>query len=136
MYSEAFSAGQERRAGHHGDHHGGHSAGHGRGGSPERGERRFRHGPDERGTHGHGPHGGHPGHGGRGGRGGRGARGFGRPGGWQQADLPPADDADAWLAGRLPDDWFVGEPEVTVDREEIVVVGELPPPETPESLAG
>jgi hypothetical protein len=59
----------------------------------------------------------------------RGGRGFGRPGGWQQADLPSADDAPAWFAGRLPDDWFVGEPTVTVDREEIIVVGELPEPE-------
>src|SRR3954452_17790589 len=54
-------------------------------------------------------------------------RGF--RGGWQQADLPPADDAAAWFAGRLPDGWFVGEPTVSVDREEIVVVGELPPPD-------
>jgi hypothetical protein len=57
---------------------------------------------------------------------GPGGRGRGR-GGWQQADLPPADDAAAWFAGRLPDDWFTGAPEVTVDREEIVLVGELPP---------
>jgi hypothetical protein len=57
---------------------------------------------------------------------GRGGRGPGR-GGWQQADLPGADDAQAWLQGRLPDEWFVGVPEVTVDREEIVIVGELPP---------
>src|SRR3954466_1541347 len=54
-------------------------------------------------------------------------RGF--RGGWQQADLPPAGDAAAWFAGRLPDGWFVGEPTVSVDREEIVVTGELPPPE-------
>lgn len=40
---------------------------------------------------------------------------------------PSAADAPAWLAGRLPDGWFTGAPEVTVDREEIVVVGELPP---------
>lgn len=61
----------------------------------------------------------------------RGHRGHGRAfrGGWQQADLPPADDVGAWLAGRLPDDWFVGEPTISVDREEIVVIGELPPPE-------
>ena len=57
--------------------------------------------------------------------GGRGGRGPGR-GGWQQADLPPATDVVAWLSGRLPDGWFVGAPEVTVDREEIVIVGELP----------
>ena len=47
-------------------------------------------------------------------------------GGWQQADLPSADDAKAWFTGRLPDDWFTGEATVTVDREEILVVGELP----------
>ncbi len=60
------------------------------------------------------------------GPGGRGARGPGR-GGWQQADLPSADDAVAWLHGRLPEDWFTAAPDVTVDREEIVVVGELAP---------
>ena len=49
-----------------------------------------------------------------------------RAGGWQQADLPPTTDVTAWLSGRLPDGWFVGAPEVTVDREEIVIVGELP----------
>jgi hypothetical protein len=54
--------------------------------------------------------------------------GFGRPGGWQQADLPPADDAPAWIAGRLPDGWFTAPPEVTVDREEILVVGRVPAP--------
>ncbi|WP_142105411.1 hypothetical protein [Pseudonocardia cypriaca] len=72
----------------------------------------------------------------RGWPGGRG-RGPGR-GGWQQADLPGADDAAAWLQGRLPDGWFTGTPEVTVDREEIVVVGELPPVEGdfPDTEAG
>jgi hypothetical protein len=59
-------------------------------------------------------------HGGR-----AGGRWHGR-GGWQQADLPPADDAKAWFAGRLPDGWFTGDVEVTVDREEIHVMGELP----------
>ncbi len=47
--------------------------------------------------------------------------------GWPQADQPPADDAAAWFAGRLPDDWFTEHPAVTVDREEILVVGDLPP---------
>ncbi|MGQ0573155.1 MAG: hypothetical protein ACT4RN_03005 [Pseudonocardia sp.] len=65
-------------------------------------------------------------HGGWRGPGGR--RGPGR-GGWQQADLPDADDAAAWLQGRLPDGWFTGAPDVTVDREELVVVGELAPVE-------
>jgi hypothetical protein len=78
------------------------------------------------GGHGHGPGFGGFGRGG-GHRRGRG-RGFGRPGGWQQADLPPTDDLTAWLTGRLPDDWFTGAPQVTVDREEITVIGELPAP--------
>lgn len=55
-----------------------------------------------------------------------GGRWYGR-GGWQQADLPPADDAKAWFTGRLPDAWFTGDVEVSVDREEIIVIGELPP---------
>jgi hypothetical protein len=34
----------------------------------------------------------------------------------------------AWLAGRLPEQWFIAAPEVTVDREEIVVVGPIAAP--------
>lgn len=68
-----------------------------------------------------GPRGGRPGPGGRGPGGGR---GLGRPGGWQQGDLPPADDASSWFTGRLPDGWFDAV-DVTVDREEITVVGTL-----------
>ncbi len=34
-----------------------------------------------------------------------------------------------WFAGRIPDGWFSGPPEVTYDREEILVVGELAEPE-------
>lgn len=56
--------------------------------------------------------------------------GFGRPGGWQQADLPDAADAPDWFAGRLPGDWFTGSPAIEIDRDEIVVVGELPLPRT------
>ena len=50
----------------------------------------------------------------------------GRPGGWQQADQPDATDAGEWFAGRLPDEWFAGDPTVIVDREEITVIGRLP----------
>ncbi len=60
---------------------------------------------------------------GRGRRGGR-RGGFGRPGGWQNVDLPPADDAQAWFEGRLPSEWFTSVT-VTVDREEITVIGTL-----------
>jgi len=57
-------------------------------------------------------------------RGPRRGRGFGRPGGWQQGDLPSAQDAEKWFTGRLPDGWFDAV-DVTVDREEITVVGTL-----------
>jgi hypothetical protein len=33
-----------------------------------------------------------------------------------------------WLAGRLPEEWFDGAPEVTVDRDEITVVGRIAAP--------
>ncbi|KIA66396.1 hypothetical protein [Nocardia vulneris] len=56
-------------------------------------------------------------------------RGFGRPGGWQQADLPDPADAPDWFAGRLPADWFTGPPVIEIDRDEIVVIGELPIPQ-------
>jgi hypothetical protein len=85
------------------------------------GSRRFRGEPGS--TPDEGPRGGR-----RGAVGHRG-RGFGRPGGWQQADLPSADDAPAWFAGRLPSDWFTGPPTVLIDREEITVIGELAAPE-------
>lgn len=44
----------------------------------------------------------------------------------QKAAADAAGQIRAWLLGRLPGGWFVGEPEVIVDREEITVVGELP----------
>lgn len=69
-----------------------------------------------------GPRGGHRWGPGRG-WGGPPGRGRGR----QQADLPSADDASAWFGGRLPDGWFIEPPLVVVDREEITVVGTLPP---------
>ena len=87
----------------------------------ERGPRSGRgHGPH---GFGRGPRGGRPGPGG-GPEGMRRGRGFGRPGGWQQGDLPSADDAQKWFTGRLPDGWFDAV-EVTVDREEITVIGTL-----------
>jgi hypothetical protein len=50
---------------------------------------------------------------------------YGRPGGWQQAQQPDATGAAEWFAGRLPEDWFDGDPTVIVDREEITVIGKL-----------
>jgi len=47
----------------------------------------------------------------------------------------PASDETirGWLAGRLPGDWFEGPPEVTIDREEITIVGRL---SVPDAAAG
>jgi hypothetical protein len=49
-------------------------------------------------------------------------------GGGGRTEPPPATDAPAWITGVLPDDWFTGPPEVTVDRDEILIVGTLPEP--------
>jgi hypothetical protein len=59
----------------------------------------------------------------------------GRSGGWQQSHQPDASSAPDWIAGRLPDDWFDGDPTVIVDREEITVIGCLPEPAGDESEA-
>jgi hypothetical protein len=83
----------------------------------ERGERRQRRG----------------GHGGPGGRGRRGPDGHEHwhPGGPEQVS---AADVSGWLTGRLPDGWLTGPPEVTVDRDEILIVGPLAAPELPEGV--
>jgi hypothetical protein len=48
--------------------------------------------------------------------------------------MPDSGSADAklqaWFLGRLPDGWFTGPPDVTHDRDEIVVVGTLVEPDT------
>ena len=47
---------------------------------------------------------------------------------------PPVDRAEVagWFAGRLPDGWFTGPAELTIDRDEITVVGTLAEPEAGE----
>ena len=66
----------------------------------------------------------------RGPRGGRGSGGRGRG-----PDSPPPverTEVAGWFAGRLPDDWFTGPVELTVDRDEITVVGTLAEPDAGE----
>jgi hypothetical protein len=41
---------------------------------------------------------------------------------------PSADGLAGYLAGRLPDDWFIGPPELHVDRDEVTIVGTVPVP--------
>src|SRR5262249_61850390 len=38
----------------------------------------------------------------------------------------PLEQIRDWFARRLPREWFVGTPEVVIDREEITVIGHLP----------
>lgn len=40
-----------------------------------------------------------------------------------------------WLVGRLPQDWFEDLPEVTVDRDEITVVGRIAAPTVPDTAS-
>ena len=60
-------------------------------------------------------------------------RGRGRgPGGrGRGAESPPPverTEVAGWFAGRLPDDWFTGPVDLTIDRDEITVVGTLAEP--------
>jgi hypothetical protein len=59
---------------------------------------------------------------------GRGGRGRGGPR-FRDADIPSADGAQAWFEGRLPEAWFTGSPEISVDRDEILVVGTIESPD-------
>jgi hypothetical protein len=40
-----------------------------------------------------------------------------------------ASDVNAWLAGRLPAEWFIEAAQVTVDRDEVTIVGALGAPD-------
>src|SRR3712207_1250733 len=64
-------------------------------------------------------------------------RGFGRgfgPRGRGADAPPPVERAEVagWFAGRLPDAWFTGPVDLTIDRDEITVAGTLPEPEAGE----
>ena len=39
------------------------------------------------------------------------------------------EELQGWFAGRVPDGWFAETPEVTADRDEVLVVGHIPEPE-------
>src|SRR3954470_2468951 len=49
------------------------------------------------------------------------------------------DEVRGWFAGRLPDEWFQGPPDITLDSEEILLVGDLAadglPDDTPAAKA-
>jgi len=62
-------------------------------------------------------------------------RTWGRGRGGVHAEPPPTDDAVAWIGGALPPEWFSGAPEVEIDRDEIVIVGTLAPPNVAEGAS-
>jgi hypothetical protein len=66
-----------------------------------------------------------PGRSDQGHRRGRGAR----AGGGTGDERPSTEGLTGWLVGRLPDAWFEATPDVTVDRDEITVVGQVPVPD-------
>jgi hypothetical protein len=49
------------------------------------------------------------------------------------AEAPSTDDAPAFIQGALPDDWFTGPATVSIDRDEIIIIGELPAPRLEEN---
>jgi hypothetical protein len=63
----------------------------------------------------------------------------GRPRGRRRNTEPPPSGPEqerligAWFRGRLPESWFEGGPTITIDPDEIQVVGTLPPPQLDDS---
>lgn len=57
-------------------------------------------------------------------------RGRARGSGGRGQEAPPVERAEVagWFAGRLPDGWFTGPVELTIDRDEITIVGTLAEP--------
>jgi hypothetical protein len=45
----------------------------------------------------------------------------------------PTDKLRAWFDSRMPGDWFASQPDISFDREEITIIGELPLPPGAES---
>jgi hypothetical protein len=46
------------------------------------------------------------------------------------------DQIDGWFTGRIPRDWFTSSPQITTDRDEILVIGTLAAPELPDDASG
>src|ERR1017187_4759988 len=47
----------------------------------------------------------------------------------EKASRSPGETLRGWFTGRLPGDWYTAAPDVTIDREEITVVGLLADPQ-------
>lgn len=53
----------------------------------------------------------------------------------ESTDESSTETVRGWFTGRLPGDWFAGPVEVTLDREEITVIGPLAAPDLPEGTS-
>ena len=53
-----------------------------------------------------------------------------------QQDLWTREKVLAWFVGRLPDGWFEGTPEMTIDRDEILLIGSIREPSAVADDAG
>jgi hypothetical protein len=49
----------------------------------------------------------------------------------ERTNTSPSEHLQGWFAGRIPAEWFSGAPEVTADRDEILVIGTLAEPALP-----
>jgi hypothetical protein len=49
--------------------------------------------------------------------------------------MPIREEVQGFFAGRIPDGWFQAPPEVTVDGDEILVIGALGEPDVPEGAS-
>ena len=58
-----------------------------------------------------------------------------RPRGHHHLTDASNEEIGGWFAGRLPDDWFAGIPQVDIDRDEILVIGTIAEPELPADTA-
>jgi hypothetical protein len=45
-----------------------------------------------------------------------------------------AEEISGWFAGRLPEGWFEQAPNITIDHDEIVIIGRIPEPEIGDSV--
>jgi hypothetical protein len=57
-----------------------------------------------------------------------GGPGFGRGRGKFGGEVPDTGDAPAFIRGALPADWYTGQADVRIDRDEIIITGELSVP--------
>jgi hypothetical protein len=67
-------------------------------------------------------------------------RGRGRRGGEERTTGEQRQRIGAWVLGRVPDDWYIEAPQVSVDADEVLIVGrlgavELPAGSSPEDRA-